>query len=327
MKVMHWNSFCETDKQSGIKRYEDELYNHLKNKIDITRIQKTKRNVFLDKFKNGNADIVHATFQNLAMLKITKHPKRFIITIHDLIPKLYFPLRLKIKYMWYLNEFVFPFIDEIIVDSEYTKKSLIDLLNIDQNKIHVIYLGKSPIYKEYDKNISKKYLGLPNDKKLILIVSSNEPWKNVETMEKIIDDRSEYQFVKIGYETTIKKDNVINLGYVHENDMPYLYSACDVFVHTSAYEGFGFPVLEAMACGCPVVSSNATSLPEVIGNGGVLVNTMSVPEYCNAIDRLLSHEIEYNRIKNNGIKQASKFTWERTAKLTLEVYHKCLNGY
>lgn len=328
MKVMHWNYFNQSDGPSGIKRYESELYNHLQECTEIQhqRIQRHNRNIFFDDFKERDADVVHATFQGLAPLLLVKKPVCFILTVHDLIPKLYYSIPQKIKHMWYLIEVSINKADIIIVDSDYTKLDLIEYLNIPKYKIHVVPLGVSDAYHPHCKLNSCARTSLTGTKKRILVNTSNEPWKNIGTLNKIIDMLPEYEFVKMGYGTTIEKNNVINLGHVPEIEIPYVYSACDVFLHTSAYEGFGLPVLEAMACGCPVVSSNSTSLPEVVNNGGILVNTNDVEGYIEAIHTILSHETVGAMWKENGLKQSSKFTWQQTAELTMGVYQKCLNG-
>lgn len=329
MKVMHWNYFNETDGPSGIKRYESELYDHLQEftGIQSQRVQRHNRNIFFDDFKERDADIVHATFQGLTPLVLVKKPRCFILTVHDLIPKFYYSIPQKIKHMWYLIEASINKADIIIVDSQYTKHDLICMLGIPKDQIVVIPLGVSRDFCEYNKRNSRKRFGFKEDKMYILINSSNESWKNIGTLNRIIDLSPDYIFVKIGYGSSIERENVINLGYVSDFEMPYLYSACDVFLHTSEYEGFGLPVLEAMACGCPVVCSNATSLPEVVENGGILVNTMDVVAYCDAIDTILSSQHMYEKIKDAGFSQAAKFTWNKTVELTMEVYHKCWNGY
>lgn len=326
MKVMHWNYFHDGDGPSGIKRYESELYNYmLKNKdIELQRIQRHKRNIFVQGFSTGGADIVHATFQELSVLRLLKGPKNFVLTVHDLIPKFYCSYIQKIRSLWNYTEGQIPKADKIIVDSHYTGMFLVDILKVDISKITVIPLGVSDIYHEHCKTNSKNRIGVSEDERYILINTSNQKWKNIDTLIKIIDMLPHYTFLKMGYGDNLYKDNVVNLGIVSEVDMPYVYSACDMFVHTSEYEGFGLPVLEAMACGCPVVSSNATSLPEVVGDGGILVNTKDVNSYCHAIDMLMSNSEKYNEIKQRGIERSKIFTWQKTADMTYEVYKQCL---
>lgn len=323
---MHWNYFNENDGMSGIKRYESELYNRLLKNTDIelSRIQRTARLVFMNDFYDADADIVHGTYQELAPLILTKSPRKFILTVHDLIPKLYFSWFKKLRHMWYFTEKMIQYAEKIIVDSHYTGMILVEMLNIDISKIEVIPLGVSEIYHEHCKTKSKNRIGIPKDKRYILINTSNQKWKNIDTLLKIVDMLQQHTFLKMGYGDNLYKDNVVNLGIVSEADMPYVYSACDLFVHTSEHEGFGLPVLEAMACGCPVVSSNATSLPEVIGNGGILVDTKDVDGYCHAIDMLMSNSEKYNEIKQYGIERSKTFTWQKTADMTYEVYKQCL---
>jgi len=324
MKVMHWNFFNDTDSLSGIKRYESELYNRMVDKVDLSRFQRTKRNYLFDNFQSNNCDIVHATFQELAPLLFKKLDK-FILTVHDIIPKIYYSKSMKMKHMWYLTELSLRLINTIIVDSSYTKRDLITRLNIDSDKIHIIPLGVSSQYHVLNKCLSKDLFKLSPDKQHILIVSSNLPWKNIHTIEKITDEMPQYTFVKIGYGTTLDKKNVINLGYVPEDHMPYLYNACDILLHPSAYEGFGLPVLEAMSCGCPVICSNSTALPELVGNAGILIDTFDVAGYCDAIELLLSNSHSHNYKMQKGLEQALNFTWEQTVSKTFEVYEKCID--
>ena len=110
------------------------------------------------------------------------------------------------------------------------------------------------------------------------------------------------------------------LDFVPEEDLAALYSACAAFVFPSLYEGFGLPPLEAMACGAPVICSNAASLPEVVGDAGILVNPREVGEIVAAIVRVLSDAVLRDELRAKGVARASQFTWERTARETLRVY-------
>lgn len=329
LKVMQWNFFNDKDHQSGAKRYEDELFNNMKRMIDVKRIRRTRQNYLMDvlNFKTNNAHIVHATFQMLAPLKMIKQPKKFVLTVHDIIPTIYFTAKQKIKTMWYLTEYAIPKADKIITDSGFTKNELICHLDVDENKIHVVPLGIDDKYRPLNKDECKKKFALDPNKKYILIVSSNEPWKNMELANNVIDSIGEYTFIKIGYGQNSTNPGVINLGYINEIDIPYLYNACDLFLHTSLYEGFGFPVLEAMACGCPVISSNSASLPEIVKGAGILLdahNADSQDRFVDNIYDVLEQDELRIRMIENGLKRSKEFSWNRTAKETIEVYNELM---
>ena len=326
---MQWNFFGENDHQSGAKRYEDELFNNTNLMIDVKRIRRTRQNYLMDaiNFKTDNADIVHATFQMLAPLKMIRQPKKFVLTVHDIIPTIFFASKQKIKTMWYLTEYAIPKADKIITDSEFTKNELIGHLDVDQDKIHVVPLGIDDKYLPLNKDECKKRFNLDPDKKYILIVSSNEPWKNMELLNDIIDSTGDYTFIKIGYGQKSTNPRVINLGYINEIDMPYLYNACDLFLHTSLYEGFGLPVLEAMACGCPVISSNSASLPEIVKGAGILLDAGNVDSQDRFVDNIYDVLEQDNlriRMIENGLIRSKEFSWDRTAKETIEVYNKLM---
>jgi glycosyltransferase involved in cell wall biosynthesis len=326
MKIVHWNYFKPADNISGSKRYEDELYNNINNIYKTKRIYRIKRNHILDysHFKTYNADIVHATFQALAPLKIINNPKNFVLTVHDIIPKFYFNITQKIKNMWYLTEFCIPKANAIITDSKFTKSELIKYLHIDDKKIHVIPLGVDHnTFFPMEKELCKKRFNLNLDKKHILINSSNEKWKNMKMVNEIINELGhEYQFVKIGYGDTLNDPKVINLGYIEESYMPILYNACDLLLHTSLLEGFGLPILEAQACGCPVVCSNSSSLPEIVKDGGFLVNNRE--EYIEHIRFIFNNSSVNNYMRKKGIENAKTYTWKRTANETINTYKELI---
>ncbi len=326
---MQWNFFGENDHQSGAKRYEDELFNNTKQMIDVKRIRRTRRNYLMDaiNFKANNSDVVHATFQMLAPLKMIKQPKKFVLTVHDIIPTIYFTTKQKIKTMWYLIEYAIPKADKIITDSMFTKNELISHLDVDKDKIHVVPLGVNDKYRPLNKDECKKRFNLDPNKKYILIVSSNEPWKNMELVNGIIDIIRDYTFIKIGYGQNSTNPKIINLGYINEIDMPNLYNACDLFLHTSLHEGFGLPVLEAMASGCPVISSNSASLPEIVKDAGILLDANNVDSQDRFVDniyKVLEQDDLRKRMIENGLIRSKEFSWNRNAIETIEVYNKIM---
>ncbi len=118
------------------------------------------------------------------------------------------------------------------------------------------------------------------------------------------------------------KNAVRVLGYVPDADLPALYAGALLSIYPSLYEGFGFPVLEAMACGCPVVSSDTSSLPEVVGGAGLMLPPEDADAWADALRRLLHDNAERERLRRVGVARAATFTWERTARETLAVYHE-----
>jgi glycosyltransferase involved in cell wall biosynthesis len=117
-------------------------------------------------------------------------------------------------------------------------------------------------------------------------------------------------------------DAVDFLDFVPDDDLAALFSACEAFVFPSLYEGFGLPPLEAMAAGAPVVCSNASSLPEVVGDAALLVNPREVGEIANAIERVITDSALRDELRTKGLAQAKKFSWERAARETLAVYQR-----
>ncbi len=123
--------------------------------------------------------------------------------------------------------------------------------------------------------------------------------------------------VRLGLE-----DRVHVLGFVPDEDLPALYTLADAFVYPSLYEGFGIPVLEAMACGTPVAASNATAIPEVAGRAALLFDPTDVEAIAGALARLLDDDVTARRLRSDGQIQAARFSWERTARETLKVYRR-----
>jgi glycosyltransferase involved in cell wall biosynthesis len=119
-------------------------------------------------------------------------------------------------------------------------------------------------------------------------------------------------------------DRVVLTGSVADDDLPMLYSRARAFLFPSFYEGFGLPVLEAMACGAPVIASNVTSLPEVVGDAGLLIDPHSTDEMTAALDRVLSDEPLRAGLREKGFRRAAAFTWDKTAQQTLDVYRAVL---
>lgn len=216
-----------------------------------------------------------------------------------------------------------------------------DLRKIVPNNapIFVTHCAINENYKPYNPIESRKYISnrYRCSENYILTVGTIEPRKNILSLMKaykVLKDKYNVihklviagargwnnssfnkDYEKIGFKT----DEVIFLGYVPEEDMPKLYSGAEIFVFPSIYEGFGIPLLEAMACGCPVIVSNMSSMPEVIGEAGILVNPNDINEFVKIMHKVLIDSQIKTGLRILGIERAKLFSWKNSARKTLEV--------
>lgn len=231
--------------------------------------------------------------------------------------------------------------DHVIAISEATRQDVIALYGLLPEKVTAIPLGVSPGFQPVSpketrsKSVRDRY-GLP-DRPLVLTVGTMQPRKNhLRLVQAFAQVKTDAVLVIAGgqgwaYETV--RDEVTRLrlaarvvftGFVDDNDLPGLYSAADVFVYPALYEGFGLPVLEAMACGAPVITSNVSSLPEAAGDAAVLVDPLDVDGIAAAMDRLFEDGSLRASLRQKGIARAGQFTWERAAEKTWGVYRALL---
>lgn len=343
MKVIQWNTSRINSPMSGIKKYEDELFKNMVKiireeslDVEVERVMRDANRVlgstvvsWFFKYRCNNADLVHATSQVTAPVVYLRRPKRFVVTVHDLIPMIYPSVvrDLSTKLQWILTPKALKKVDKIIAISEFTKKELIRLLKIPEEKITVIYQGVDhTLYKPMDKEYCKKYFGLNPEEKYILYVASNDEHKRVDLAKAVFKEikkcRDDVKLIKAGYSEKLEGEGIISMGWIDEKDMPKLYNSADVYLHTSEYEGFGLPILEAMACGVPVVASKKASIPEVVGNAGVLIDLDDncIQEFAENILKILDKKM---RIDKRALERSMIFSWEETAKETLEEYIWC----
>ncbi len=231
----------------------------------------------------------------------------------------------------------------VITCSESTKKDLMNLYSVAEEKITVTYYGKNDAFKKIDnpvllENVKAKY-GIRG--KYILVVGNIQPRKNIGRLVEAFtrlkkNGKIPHKLVVVGKKAWLYADifecvraagagsEILFTDYVPDEELPLLYNGADLFIYPSIFEGFGFPVLEAMACGTPVITSNTSSMPEVAGDAAVLINPLSVPEIEKAIFETLSGEILRRRLVEAGLKRAELFTWEKTCRQTLAVYENIL---
>ena len=217
--------------------------------------------------------------------------------------------------------------DAIIVDSHATKKDVSTYFSTPENKINVVHLASE--MKPVPTRLPSKY-GIKGD--FLLYVGTVEPRKNLlRIIEAFNQLDQELKLVIVGvsgwdnkavYRT--KNPNIIFTGYVPEEELPIFYCNAKLLLYPSLYEGFGFPILEAMNCGCPVITSNISSMPEVAGNAALLVDPYSTEEIKRAMQMLLSDAKLRKRLIDSGVRQARRFSWGKTADETMKVYEKVL---
>jgi len=340
MKVVQWCLSRVSTPMTGIRKYEEELYKNTikiireeRLDIEIKRILRSDSRIFgstvfswFYRYKCGNAKVVHATSQVLAPVIYFRKPRKFIVTVHDLAPIVY-PFEIKDiseRIQWIFTPNALKKVDLIIAISEFTKNEIVRLLRIEEDRIAVIHQGVDhELYKPMDKERCRSYFNLDPEKKYILYVSSNLYHKRVDLAKSVFEEirkcRDDVFMIKAGYSERLEGEGIISMGWIDEKDVPKLYNCADVYLHTSEYEGFGLPILEAMACGVPVVASNKASIPEIVGNAGILVdlNDDCVKEFAESILKILDKNVKVDR---KALERSMKFSWEKTARETLEVY-------
>lgn len=280
--------------------------------------------------------ILHAP--NYSLLPFTG---RSLVTIHDLsfIRHPEFHPAERVRYWRRAIQTVVKRADRIITDSHYQKNEIIDLLDVDESLVAVTHLGVSENFRPYELEECEPLLldsGLTY-KQFSLVVATVEPRKNFERIISAFLNlpkafKESYPLVIVGdkgwlsdnvhksIETLIAQGYAYRLGYVTDDQLWRLYASAAVFVYPSLYEGFGLPVLEAMASGTAVLSSNTTSIPEVVGDSGVLVDPKSSDALTDAWLRLLDDVDLRSKLSITGLERARTFSWERCVNDTIRVY-------
>lgn len=269
----------------------------------------------------GKVDVFHSSDWAQPPTKAYK-----VTTIHDLVslrfPKISHPKVVsthKARLRWVKEE-----VDKIIAVSDFTKQEIVELLGIKPERITVIPEAPDEIFKpsgkqEVDK-IKRKYKILGN----YLLVVGADPRKNIPAVIQAfgrVRKQTGLNLVIVGrpWEKVPQVPGILHLGHVSREEMPALYSGASALVYTSLYEGFGLPILEAMACGTPVVTSNISSMPEVAGDVAILVDPTNPVEIAEGIEKAVFEKRKWGEA---GRKRVRRFSWRKTAQMTLEVYHQ-----
>ncbi|MEL0592425.1 MAG: glycosyltransferase family 1 protein [Planktothrix rubescens PR222] len=328
-------------------QYQDELGQELTEYLEksLSKIEKyytrTQSN-YLE-----NADIFHANYYPINnQAKAVGNVLKFM-TVCDLIPIKYpefFGIKNKEEHIVYQSlASIDKDKDWVICISQSTKNELCNYMGIDESRVFVTHLGatKDIFYPCQDASkiarIRKKY-GIP-DSPYLLSLSTLEPRKNIAHLIRCFvklvrqENIEDLQLVLVGSQgwdykdilqemsnyDSIKKRIVIT-GRVADEDLAAVYSDALVFIYPSFYEGFGLPPLEAMQCGVPVITSNTSSLPEVVGNAGIMVDPKDVDGLCNSILEIYNTPSLRGTMSLKSLEQSKKFSWEKCTQETIEGY-------
>jgi len=300
-------------------------------------------------------DLIH--FPTQASAPVIQ-PKVSITTVFDAIfhiypdkYQVYFEQKMRAK----LQSITIKKADMIITISEASKRDIHRVYDIPLDKIRVTYLGVNDYFQPMDRTAAQDFLqkkyGLHGN--YLLYVGGFDFRKNLQSLVCALDHLKRRigipdKLVLVGKVPSHPKipgyrdfnilcktiqdlnleEDVLIPGYVPEKDLPMFYNAADVFVFPSLYEGFGLPVLEAMACGVPVVALNSSSLPEVVSDAGILINPIDFDSaLIRALEDLLSDPHRRQVLREKGLERARQFSWKKAALETLKIYEECYKLY
>ena len=299
-----------------------------------------------------DTDVVHFPYFEPFFLALPIYKQfKTVVTVHDLTPIVFpnaFPRGIKGELKWQMQKYALRNADGIITDSQNSKNDVIKFVKANPNKINVVYLAAGEEFKVIDKDkfksseIRKKY-GLPN--KFALYVGDVTWNKNIPRIinaSKLANiplvlvgkalvstdfDRNNpwnKDLIEVNLLVEGQK-NILRLGFVDTQDLVTIYNFASVFVMPSLYEGFGLPILEAMACGCPVITSREGSLKEVAGNAAFYVDAYNETDITEGIKKLFADNKLRDDYKQKGLEQVKIFSWEKTALETIRTYEKVLS--
>jgi len=299
--------------------------------------------------KKGNFDILHIPYFSpfFLTLPIIKN-KPLIVTIHDLIPVKYpllYPTGIKARINWQLQKLLLKQVNLVITDSFASKYDISSFTNFPQDRIFVTYLAageefkvvknKKPLEKiRRQYKLPKEfclYVGDVNrNKNLLSLVAACQKLKLTLVIvgkQAASDDfdagHPENIDLKILREVIdLNPKQIRTLGFVETRDLVGIYNLASVYCQPSIDEGFGLPVVEAMACGCPIVSGSGGSLPEVVGEGGFLVDDPFENQLAGAIKKVMQDRNLQKELIKKGLKRSKEFSWQETAKKTIEAYRQ-----
>lgn len=335
-----YNGYFNSGKKTGIGRYSSDLLAALKKSSGL-RIKEINNPYNLNKLVFEQLYLPFKLLFNRVELYFSTSivlpyflPYRSVVVVYDLVFKLFPEYYRGWLNLTYLKLFFPPSLrraKKIIAISQCTKNDLVRLYGVAPDKIEVIYPAVGEQYQPVTdqarlKEVRRRY-SLPE--KFIFNVGTIEPRKNVARLVEAYralpaDLRSAYPLVLCGKKGWGKSfieelSGIIFLDYVGEADLPLIYNLAALFVYPSMYEGFGLPILEAMSCGIPVVTSNVSSMPEVAGDAAILIEPRETGQLTAAMIKVLTDPIAARELSRKGLVQAGKFSWAKAAAETIAV--------
>lgn len=294
--------------------------------------------------------MVHFPYFEPFFLALPLYKKyKTVVTVHDLTPIVFpnaFPRGLKGDLKWQMQRYALKRADAIITDSESSKKDVVKYVGVRESKVYVVYLAAGEKFRHQASDIGRQILRTKyNLPEKFLLYVGDVTWN--KNLPRLIDaiKKLKLPLVMVG-KSLVSEDydqnnpwnadlnrvndlvrgdkNITRLGFVPDEDLVVLYNLATAVAMPSLYEGFGLPVLEAMACGCPVITSKEGSLPEVAGNAAYYVDAYDVKSISEGIKKVFEDEGLGKELSEKGLKQVEKFSWKITASQTLQVYEKVL---
>jgi glycosyltransferase involved in cell wall biosynthesis len=308
--------------------------------------------VFFAEKLQQSVDVVHYPYFDPFFLSLPSSKKtKTIVTVHDLTPLVFpehFPAGIKGKFRWQLQKRNLKKVDAIITDSYASKKDIVRITGIPEEKVSVVYLAADESFRKLDshelqtESIRQKY-NLP--KKFVLYVGDITWNKNLVRLaqavqkldvplvmvgkaivDKNFDRKNPWNKEQVAFEKITQTDkDIIKLGFLPTEDLVRLYNLATVFAMPSLYEGFGLPVVEAMQCGCPVVTTKNGSLQEVAGDAALYVDGYDITSIADGLQQVISNIALQQSLAKKSLVQAKNFSWEKTAKNTVSIYKKVFN--